>query len=75
MSRSIALCPGHYIKPTLESFMKSFLNTTASVLALVVVTTGNALADTNLLPEPGSFALAGIGIAAAVYFLRKGTRK
>ena len=55
--------------------MKSFLNTTASVLALVVVTTGNALADTNLLPEPGSFALAGIGIAAAVYFLRKGTRK
>ncbi len=50
--------------------MKSFLNSTGAAVALFVAFTGQALAFGDL-PEPGSLALAGLGLGAAVYFLRK----
>ena len=54
--------------------MKSFLNTTGAAVALFVAFTGQAFAFLDL-PEPGSIALAGVGLGAAIYFLRKGKKK
>lgn len=51
--------------------MKSFLNTTASIVALLAATTGTAFAFGTDLPEPGSMALSGLALAAAIYVLRR----
>lgn len=50
--------------------MKSLLNTAAAAAALLVASTGSAFALGDL-PEPGSIALVGVGLVAAVFFLRK----
>ena len=53
-------------------FMKSVGKFVGAVVAGLVATCGVALANTGFnVPEPGSIALAGVGIAALVFFSRK----
>ena len=54
--------------------MTAFLNTLGAIAALLLATMSDARADLTL-PEPGSLVLSGVGLAAAVYFLRKGRKK
>lgn len=51
--------------------MKTFLNTATLIGALLAATTGSAFAFGQDLPEPGSMALSGVALAAAIYFLRR----
>jgi len=51
--------------------MKSFLNSVASVLVLLAATAGAAHAFGQDIPEPGSMALSGLALVAAVYVLRR----
>ncbi len=53
--------------------MKSFLHAGGGGVALFVAFTGQACAVVDL-PEPGSIALVGVGLGAALYFLRKGRK-
>ena len=55
--------------------MKSILNCAAATLAAFAACSTQALAAVGVLPEPGSVALVGLGLGAAVYFLRKGKKK
>ena len=57
----------------LEATMKSFLHAGGGAVALFVAFTGQACAVVDL-PEPGSIALVGVGLGAALYFLRKGRK-
>lgn len=54
--------------------MKSFIQTTAAAVAVFVGTTGVAMANLQLVPEPGSLALVGIAIAGLVLVARKGKK-
>lgn len=53
--------------------MTTFLNTLGAIAALLFATMSEARAD--LLPEPGSLTLTGVGLVAAVYFLSKSRKK
>ena len=53
--------------------MKSLVKYAGVVISGLVATTGLAFAGPvlNPLPEPGSMALVGLGIAGVIYFARK----
>jgi hypothetical protein len=53
--------------------MKNLLKTLSAALVAFGATTGSALASggTFNVPEPGSLALVGVAVAAAVYALRR----
>ncbi len=54
--------------------MKSSIKSLAAVVAVFVGTTGVALANFNVVPEPGSLALVGVAIAGLVLVARKGKK-
>jgi hypothetical protein len=53
--------------------MKSFLHTAGAAAALLVASTGRALADFHI-PEPSSIGLAALGLGVAIFVLRKGKK-
>jgi len=54
--------------------MTTFIKSLAAAVAILGATAGTALASPggfNPVPEPGSLALVGVAIAAAIYALRR----
>jgi hypothetical protein len=51
--------------------MNSILKFVGATFSLLVASMGSALAAPVPLPEPGTIALVGLGIAGAAYFSRR----
>ncbi|GCL66294.1 PEP-CTERM sorting domain-containing protein [Pseudaquabacterium pictum] len=54
--------------------MKSSIKFMTAVAAVFAGTTGAALANFSVVPEPGSLALVGIAVAGLVLVARKGKK-
>jgi hypothetical protein len=54
--------------------MKSLIQSAVAVAAVFVGTTGVAMANLNVVPEPGSLALVGIALAGVALVARKGKK-
>lgn len=51
--------------------MKSILKTLGASVSLMLATMGSAMAVGTPIPEPGTMALVGLGIAGVAYFGRR----